>query len=620
MKEITGLSNRVLEINVTDQTYSVYEVPYEDTVKYLGGKGLALKLFYNRFIAGTDALSPDNIIVFHTGAYMGTGAPCSGRFSAVSKSPLTGIIASSSCGGPFGMALKTSGWDGLIINGASDKPVWIEIDSGGAKFNNAESIWGKDSDYTQNFLKDRGAGTIAIGPAGENLVNYANIISGNRFLGRGGMGAVLGSKKVKAVTAKGGEFKIVAKNREEFKKNRSAFIADINKNEFTSIEYRKYGTASNVKPAIKNLMLPVNNFRDGTHPDFENITGEEIGENHTLGYSTCKPCSILCGHKGKFGDRVLQVPEYETIGLLGTSLGIFDPVAIAEWNETCKLVGIDTISAGATLAWAMEAGENKIYKTNLKFGAADLVNEILEDIGYNRGAGTELGKGTRWLSEKYGGKEYAIHTKGLEAAAYDPRGSYGHGLGLATANRGACHLSATMMSLQAFSRFSYKFRIMGNAYITMFMEDLNFAINSLQTCQFTIYAVFGERYLTKYLPGIIIRILNLIIPQIALQVVSVKHYFRTYTSITGIKLNQYKFRRCGKRGHLLERYMNTREGITSKDDTLPHRFLYESRTSDKKNRRVPLHKMLRRYYWYRGYDRNGIPKPSTLKKWGITIP
>ncbi|MCD4769810.1 MAG: hypothetical protein K8R35_06555 [Bacteroidales bacterium] len=619
MTEITGLSNKVLEIDLSKSSYSVYTVPDEDTRKYLGGKGLALKLLYDRFKAGTDALSPDNIIVFHTGAYMGTGAPCSGRFSAVSKSPLTGIIATSSCGGPFGMALKTSGWDGLLIKGASDIPVWIEIDSNGAKFNCAKSIWGKDSEYTQNFLKDKGTGTMAIGPAGENLVNYANIVSGDRFFGRTGMGAVLGSKKIKAITAKGREFRIVPKNKEQFKKIRSAFIADINKNEYTSIDFRKYGTASAVRPAIKNLMLPVNNFRDGTHPDFENISGDLIENNHTRGFSTCKPCSIMCGHKGKFGDKILQVPEYETIGLLGTSLGIFDPVAIAEWNETCKLVGIDTISAGATLAWAMEAGEKGVFRTDLKFGISEGINRALNDIGYQKNSGLELGKGTRWLSEKYGGEEYAMHSKGLEVAAYDPRGSYGHGLGLATANRGGCHLSATMMSLQAFSGFSFKFRIMGNAYITMFMEDLNFAINSLQTCQFTIYAVFGERYLTKNLPRPVIRIMNMIIPQIALQIISVKHYFRTYTSITGIKLNQYRFRRCGKRGHLLERYMNTREGITSKDDTLPHRFLYESRISDKRNRHVPLHKMLRRYYWYRGYDKNGIPKPSTLKRWGITV-
>lgn len=619
MKEITGLSKRIIEIDLDTRSFSTYHVPDILTKLFMGGKGLALKLFYDRYNIGTRALDPENIIVFHCGAYMGTGAPCSGRFAAVTRSPLTGLISTSSCGGPFGLALKTSGWDGMIIKGKADKVCRLEISSEGASFFDAGDLWGMETDKTQERLEKAGSGTITIGPAGENLVSYANIVSGHRFFGRTGMGAVMGSKNLKAVSAKGNEFKIVASNPARFVKIRKKFIADINRNPFTAEDYRKRGTASNVEPAIDNMMLPVNNFRDGTHPEAYKVSGGEISDKHTESYSTCKPCSILCGHKGSFNGKNMQVPEYETIGLLGTSLGIFDPLKIAEWNEICMKLGFDTISAGGTLAWAMEAGEKGLYNSGLEFGSARGIAEILNDIGYNRNMGKELGRGSRWMSDKYGGSEFAIQSKGLEAAAYDPRGAYGHALGLATANRGACHLSATIMTSQAFSGFSFRFIKTGNPFQVMFFEDLYAAINSMQTCQFTAYAVFGERYLVKYLPRIVVRIIMMLIPQLGLQIISVKRYYMLYNSIMGTRLNQYRFRRNGKRIHLLERYMNCREGLSSADDTLPERFLKEHRESDPYKRVIRMKTMLRKYYWYRGYDRTGIPGSKTLKRWKVLI-
>ena len=618
MKNITGLSGKVLEVNLTDQNYSVVQTEQKVTRLYLGAKGLALKLLYDRFTPGTDPLGPENLLIIHTGAYMGTGAPCSGRFSAVSKSPLTNIITSSSCGGPFGMALKTSGWDGLIIRGKSEMPLVLEIGSEGVKFINASGVWGKYTDATQEEFKAKGSGMLAIGPAGENLVRYANIISGHRFLGRSGLGAVMGSKNLKAVIARGGEYKVVPARPDYFKKIRKAFIDDINNNEYTSVYYSRYGTAANVRWSEENNMLPVNNFRDGTHTDFDSVSGQTLEKKHMTGHSTCKPCSILCGHKGVFNDKEQQVPEYETIGMLGTCLGIFDPEKIAIWNETCRKLGFDTISAGATLAWAMEAGEKGLFETDLRFGSAENINRTLKEIGAGKGTGKELANGTRWLADKYGGHQFAMQVKGLESAAYDPRGAYGHGLGLATANRGADHLSASMMVSQAFSKFSFKFRRTGNPFQVAFFEDLFAAINSLQTCQFTAYAVFGERYLVKYLPRIIIRILIMVIPQVALKIISVKRYYQLYSAITGVRLNGREFRRCGRRIHILERYMNTREGISASDDTLPGRFLNEKRLSDRANRMVPLDKMIRKYYWYRGYDRSGIPTARALRRLKIS--
>ena len=207
MKEIIGCSNKILEIDLSKKTFQQTSIDEKDRKMYLGAKGLGLKLLYDRMSPGNDPLGEDNMIAFMMGVLMATGAPCSGRFEAITKSPLTGIMASSSCGGPFGIALKTSGWDGIIIKGRSKNPVYLYIDSKGVEFKNAKKIWGKDTRASQEVLNKEGAGALVIGPAGENLVRYANICSGHRFLGRGGMGAVLGSKNLKGIVAKGSRCK-----------------------------------------------------------------------------------------------------------------------------------------------------------------------------------------------------------------------------------------------------------------------------------------------------------------------------------------------------------------------------------------------------------------------------
>ena len=219
MDTITGPSNRILEINLDDRTHHFFTIGDDDRRKFLGGKGLGLKLFNERIAPEADPLGPENLLVFMMGVMLGTGAPCSGRFAALTKSPLTGIMLSCSCGGPFGMALKTAGFDGLIIRGSSTKPVYIEIDENGPSFKDAAQLWGRDTHKTQSGLAvEKSDGALAIGPAGENQVLFANVASGHRFLGRGGMGAVMGSKNLKAIVARGGNYKIVPHNPDWFQK------------------------------------------------------------------------------------------------------------------------------------------------------------------------------------------------------------------------------------------------------------------------------------------------------------------------------------------------------------------------------------------------------------------
>ncbi len=614
MKKIIGTSNRLLEINLSKQSIKVTKIDPKDREMYLGGKGLGLKLLYDRMKPGIDPLSEDNMIAFMMGVFIGTGAPCTGRWDAITKSPLTGIMVTSSCGGPFGTALKTAGYDGLLLSGKADKPVYIRIDDKGATIEDASHLWGKDTDETQDtFELSRKDGAMVIGVAGENLVKYANVKSGHRFLGRGGIGAVLGSKNVKAIVAFGGQYKIIPKNEENFKKLKKKANKFINNNHTTAEAYRNYGTASHVNACNKSGILPVNNFQDGSHEKALQISGEMYRVKHNSKFSSCQSCTILCGHKGSFdGEKTLQFPEYETVGLMGSNLGNFDTQYLAEWNELCGKYGLDTISMGTTLSYVMEATEKGLMKTDLQFGKQENVAEIIEKIAYRKDIGDEIANGSRWLSEKYGGEEFAMHVKGMEMSAYDPRGAWGQGLSYAVANRGACHLSAPVFSLEGILHYLNQYTTKYKPKFVDYFEDMFAAVNSLHTCQFTSYAYMLEPFVAKTTPKKMLGFMMQNAAELALGLMDVSVYSDLYEAISGIELSQKQMFHAGRRIHILERYMNTLEGISRKDDTLPRRLLKEGRQSDPKNRTVPLNKMLDKYYQMKGYDDNGIPTEKTL--------
>lgn len=618
---IVGASNRILEIDLKSEQVKELQVPDNDRRLYLGGKGLGLKLLFERLQPGIDPLGEDNYLAFMMGVLMGTGAPCSGRFAALTKSPLTGIMLTSSCGGPFGMAYKTAGYDGLLISGKSAKPIYLEIDSQGVKFQDAAHLWGMDTVETQQALSsDRNIGVLAIGPAGENRVRYANIASGHRFLGRGGMGAVMGAKNLKAIVAHGGSYRILPNDPNKFKAVCKKATKYIKANKYTGDLYRNYGTNSNTRTCKEAGLMPINNFRRGSDARAEDISGQAMQKKYNTSFDTCKPCTILCGHKGTYPDGSEQhIPEYESVSLLGPNLGIFDTDPISEFNDICGRMGMDTISAGATLAWVMEAGGKGLVKTDLKFGSPGGIADQLRAIAHRRDQGDEFANGTRWLSQKYGGREFAIHVKGLEMAAYDPRGSWGQGLSYAVANRGACHLSASMMALETFFKYLNPFKTYAKAEFTKLFESAFCGVNSLHTCQFTAYAYTMESPLTKYTLDPVLAVMMQYLPQVATKLVDFSIYSDLFEAVSGIPMSSADFLKAGDRIHVLERHMNCREGISRKDDTLPDRFLKEGREEDLKKRTVPLEKMIDTYYRLRGYDTDGIPTVDTLKKLGIPI-
>ncbi|THB80014.1 MAG: aldehyde ferredoxin oxidoreductase [Desulfobacteraceae bacterium] len=609
--------NKVIEIDLNAQTYELTQISDQERELYLGGKGLGIKLLYDRLTPGVDPLGDENIIVITTGVMSGTSGPCSSRFHAVFKSPLTGIIGSASCGGPLGRQLKTCGLDGLIILGRAKVPQIVTISQEHVDFHPAGALWGQDIDQAQQLLDIKACQSLVIGSAGENRVLFANAASGHRYLGRGGIGAVMGAKHLKALVVKKGTAKVKPFDDEGFKRLKIRANAYINRNPISLLN-RNFGTASNTGPVSRQRMLPVKNFQYGRHEKDHQITGEYIAQKHKTRFSTCRPCSIMCGHKGRFNDRDTQVPEYETLALLGASIGIFEPDHISLLNDFCNQKGLDTISAGGTLAWVMEAGQRGLVNTDLSFGDLEKAVSALEEIAGLKGFGKEMAKGTRWLSQKYGGQSFAIQCKGLEMAGYDPRGAWGQGLGYAVANRGACHLSSFPVAFENFLGFLNPTTVKSKHLFVKFFEDLYCAINSLGICQFTGYAFTLEPVLSRYTPRIVLRFLMQHMSLIALNLVDFSLFPAFFKAISGIDISSREFRAAGERIHVLERWMNCREGITRQDDTLPQRLMDESQKDDPDRRRVPLDQMLARYYRVRGYDMDGVPTPKLMSTLGIT--
>ncbi len=615
--KIVGTSNKILEVDVGNNSFEIYEIDKRDRLNYLGAKGLGLKLLFDRLKPHIDPLSPENVIIFMPGVMMGTNAPCSNRFHAISKSPLTGIITTSSCGGPFGFHLKTAGWDGLVIKGRAKELFVLEIDETGVKFFPAPSLKQKTTLEVRNSIDLKDRGELIIGPAGENLVRIANIRSGDRYLGRGGLGAVLGSKNIKAIVVKGKRYKIIPKNPSLFKRAQKKAIKYINRNEVTSYLYRNFGTRANV--ILNNMagILPVRNFQKGYHKEAYTISGEEYRDMHLTKPHTCKSCAIRCGQTGVFNGRVLPVPEYETVALMGSNLEIFDRELLSKWNHLAGELGIDTISLGGILSWYMEASEKKILKSRVKFGSPENIEEVIREIGYARNFGKELGMGVRYLSKKYGGEDFAIHVKGLEVAGYDPRGCFGQGLNYAVANRGGCHLSAFLVAQEIYFNLLNPFTYRAKAEYVRFFESLTAAINSLQICQFTMFAYLLESPISKYTPDVLLKITMQYMPKLAIPLIDFSIYRDFWSSVVGIDISKKEFLKAGDRIHVLERYLNCREGIHKKHDTLPPRFLNEDLNHITTSKKIPLDKMLKNYYKIRGYDENGVPKEDTLKKLDI---
>ncbi|HID27002.1 MAG TPA: aldehyde ferredoxin oxidoreductase [Methanosarcinales archaeon] len=594
--------NKILQVDLTKETTSVREFPKE-LKQYIGGRGLGVKLVYDNG-ANIDPLSPENIMVFATGPLTGTRAPESGRYCVVSKSPATGTVFDSNSGGTWGSELKFAGFDVVVIKGKAKNPVYLWINDGSAEIKSASEVWGKDVFETTDTLVeevgDKKAKVACIGLGGEKLANIAAIMNDKaRAAGRGGLGAVMGSKNLKAIVVRGHNRPEIA-NPDLFDSAVKESMETIKNNDVTGKGLPSYGTAVLVNIINEAGILPTRNFQTGVFENAYDISGESMAENLLDRKRACWGCIIGCGRgtsikEGKYKGESGEGPEYETVWSLGAQCGVKDLNAITKANYLCNQYGIDTISAGSICGVVMEMYEKgKITEKEIgfraNFGDASALVNLVELMCKGSGFGVDMVKGSRLLTEKYGAPELAMQVKGLELPAYDPRGVQGHGLAYATSNRGGCHLRAYMIApeILGIPMKIDPFATEGKPEMLKTIQDLFAVVDSLILCKFNTFAIGAEEF-TKLLNGAL-----------------------------GTQYSVEDIMQIGERIWNLERRYNNREGLTRPEDTLPKRLLEipmpDGPAKGQVNR---LNEMLDDYYKVRGWNSNGEVTQEKLKELGL---
>ena len=625
---IKGYANRILEVDLAARTFSFQPLDEEIARLYIGGKGYGTRLLYDTTKPGIDALGPENPLIFATGPLNGSLAPQSNRFAVVCKSPLTGGIGNAACGGSFALGLKKAGLDVLVIRNQSPTPLRLEVDgdAGTVAFLDATELWGRGTSATQEALGKSGYHAV-IGPAGENQVLYAGIVSQERIAGRTGVGAVMGSKRLKAITLKG-TAKLEMEDEEKFKAYTKWLRHHVRAHPVLGEKLRRYGTMGIVNTTNGRNILPTHNFRFGHHPDAMQLSGEYLEDNGLVGVkSSCIHCPVACGRDVMVDGARVKGPEYETVALLGTNLDIVDIKQVSEWNQLADDLGMDTISLGVTLGFAMELQELGMLETDLAFGKPEGISAMIRNIAFRRGLGDDLAQGVKRLSEKYGGWSFAMHVKGLELSAYDPRGSYAQGVEYATTNRGGCHVQGASMYMESTGPLTINPQSLRlKAELPVVQQNLACALNAMVLCMFSTYGIipaFVHRmdpnsFLYRMLVGAFERSGPMYRWLLGLKVRPLLWFEQWLTYITGQTFTSGHLQEIGARIFNLERMYNLREGLTCQDDSLPPRMLHEP-TFKHLHSGVPLDSLLPRYYQIRGWDAQGVPLPRTLKKLQVRV-
>ena len=591
---------KVLRVNLSSGKISKESINENLIKRYLGGRGLATKYISMEIDPKVDPLSTENKLIFANGLLTGTSAPTGGRYMVVTKGPLTGTIASSNSGGFFGAELSHAGYILLIIEGKAKSPVYISIKDDEVKINDASGMWGMSThQVTDTILEKFGesnARVACIGPAGEKLSMIACIINDkNCSAGRTGVGAVMGSKNLKAVVVKG-TAKIEFQDKEKFMGVVKNKIEIIRKNSVTGEGLPKLGTKVLDSIINQNGLYPTKNFQFGTFNQIDEVNGEALIEKGYLKKNVaCYACPIACGRKvtlpnGKMGEG----PEYETGWAYGADCGVDDLIAITEANFLCNELGLDTISAGATIACAMELYEKGyIPKEDLQkgpelnFGSSEAVVYYTKAMGMREGFGDKLAEGSFRLAFTYGHPELSMSVKKQELPAYDPRGVQGHALEYATSNRGGCHVRGYMIAPEILG-IPEKLEpqaLEGKAQWVKIFQDLTALIDSSGLCLFTSFALGADDYKD---------LIN---------------------AATGYNFATEEILGIGERIWNLERKFNLNAGIFPTEDKLPDRFLNEPLPDGpQKGAVVHLDKLLPEYYKIRGWSEKGILDENKIRE------
>jgi aldehyde:ferredoxin oxidoreductase len=593
----------MLRVNLTKGTIAREKTPVDLARKYVGGRGLATRMLMNEIDPTIDALSPDNKLIFATGPLTNTNAPTGGRYMVVTKGPLTGGIASSNSGGEWGAFLKKAGYDFIIFEGKSPKPVYLSVMEDDVQIKDAAHVWGKRVPETTDTLiaesGEKKAKVSCIGPAGENMVYFAAIMNEkHRAAGRTGVGAVMGSKNLKAVVVHGNR-KSPIPDPDTFRDLVRGKITTIKENGITGEGLPKLGTKVLDNIINENGMYPSNNFQDVMYDGTSHMCGEALIEKGYLKKNSgCYMCPIACARNVELPNgRKGEGPEYETGWAFGPMLGFHDLNVICDANFLCNDLGLDTISAGVTIACAMEMYEKGFIKKEelelgpeLNFGNTEALPYYLEKMAYRQGIGDKLAQGSFRFATDYGCPEFSMTCKKQELPAYDPRGVQGMGMSYAVGNRGGDHVRSYLIApeiLGAPEKLDPQ-AIEGKMQWLFIFQNLTAVIDSSGLCLFTSFALGADDYRD---------LLN---------------------AATGFDLTTEQWLEAGERIWNMERNFNLLAGIGPDTDTLPKRFFNEpANRGPNKGKVHRLPEMLPEYYQLRGWNSDGTMPKEKLQALGI---
>ena len=576
-----GYQNNVLRVNLTDKKASTEPLRMDFAEKYIGSKGLAIRYMYEELKPGIDALGEENKLFLTTGPLTGTPVPCSGKLSVAAKSPATGTMNDCSIGGHVGIRIKYAGYDMIIFEGIADKPCYIVIEDDKVEFVDAPELWGLGSHEAEAILAEKYGieySIMSIGPAGENLSNMACINSDYyRQAGRGGIGAVMGSKKIKAILIKGTKGVKVPDIKKATDRILEILHEDVLQEDNTFVY--DTGTTAFLEACGDGGIVPYKNFSGANDPEWEKYNGDVLMK-YREGKRGCGSCGLGCGNFLKIGNAVCEGPEYETIAVAGPNAGITDPEHIVKFNEVCDNMGLDTISTGDTIVWAMEMTEKGIYDFGIRFGEADKMIKMVEMIAKQEGVGADLCKGVKYASEKYGGTDFAMQVKGLEFPQYEPRGSWGMSLSYAVSDRGACHMRAYAPNEEVFAASIPPYTSEGKGQMVYNLGEFNAVKFSLCICDF--WGTISYDIMAEML-----------------------------TLVTGRQWTADEMGEVGRRVLNIGRAFNQREGFNRAHDTIPKRLVKdalggEGPAAGQKIPQEAFEDMLDQYYEVMGWDKNGM--------------
>ncbi|MDI6831925.1 MAG: aldehyde ferredoxin oxidoreductase family protein [Actinomycetota bacterium] len=609
-----GNMGKVLEVDLSTGSTQEIEIPEQTYRDYIGGAGLAARLLFERGNLEAGALDPDNLLIFAAGPLTGIGFSGSSRLSVGARSPLTGIWGQASCGGNFGPELKRCGYDAVILKGKAASPVFLLLGEDSADLLPADDLWGMDTYETTDILKERygkGAKVLAIGPAGENLIPFASIANdyGHHF-GRAGMGAVMGSKQLKAIVAEGNK-KMEFADPEKVKAMQEEHREMIKDNIFCGA-LSAFGTGANMEAKMFEGDVPTRNWGRGLWEEgAEKLSGIALADNFVVDHASCRGCAVRCKpvvevKEGPYAmARPGPGPEYETQAAFGTLIMNDNLAALCKINDFCNRVGIDTITMGATFAWAMDCFEVGILKPEeydgmkLEWGDVDAVIELLPSVVARQGRlASLLAKGSRAAAEEVGGgaEAYLTDSKGLEAPMHDPRCNWGDGLAYAVSIRGACHVSNLTFLLE-WGAVEYPEIGLDKNYMPQSAEykaeaaaltaDLGCIMNSACWCEFP-----GTAY-------------------------SVTQWAELFNAVAGYGWDVAKMMEAGARVWFLQRCLGHIWGATGADDRIGQRIMTPVEDGGIAGSVPDMDTMLREFYEYRGMTPDGIPTRETLEKYGL---